>query len=130
MILNTYCKHEIMLSFRFHEIEKFLKSNHQHHIVLHDFYMSITNDRFRPCWVSSGGFKKHTITNMLSLNHSKFAIVCKMMMKYKVVSYSKTFMKGLSFKDSYLHSKDKKSHRSAQKGVFVNDCCMQTFNFM
>ena len=36
----------------------------RYHTAIH-YIMSITRDRFRPYWVSSGGCKKHSIINML-----------------------------------------------------------------
>ena len=45
----------------------------RYHTAIH-YIMSITRDRFRPYWVSSGGCKKHSIINMLK---NKFAIGCK-----------------------------------------------------
>ena len=36
----------------------------RYHTAIH-YIMSITRDRFRPYWVSSGGCKKHSTINML-----------------------------------------------------------------
>ena len=53
---------------------KMITSIMQYHTTIY-YIMSITRDRFRPYWVSSGGCKKHSIINMLKKN--KFAIGCK-----------------------------------------------------
>ena len=52
---------------------KMITSIIRYHTAIH-YIMSITCDRFRPYWVSSGGCKKHSIINMLK---NKFAIGCK-----------------------------------------------------
>ena len=43
---------------------KMITSIIRYHTAIH-YIMSITRDRFRPYWVSSGGCKKHSIINML-----------------------------------------------------------------
>ena len=43
---------------------KMITSIIRYHTAIH-YIMSITHDRFRPYWVSSGGCKKHSIINML-----------------------------------------------------------------
>ena len=52
----------------FRIVEKFcskmITSIIRYHTAIH-YIMSITRDRFRPYWVSSGGCKKHSIINML-----------------------------------------------------------------
>ena len=43
---------------------KMITSIIRYHTAIY-YIMSITRDRFRPYWVSSGGCKKHSIINML-----------------------------------------------------------------
>ena len=65
------------------------------------YNMSITRDRFRPYWISSGGCKKYTIINMLTLNHKRFALACKILMRHKAVQYNNTYIKGVLFKETH-----------------------------
>ena len=60
---------------------KMITSIIRYHTPIH-YIMSITHDRFRPYWVSSGRCKKHSIINMLK---NKFAIRCQKKMQCKTI---------------------------------------------
>ena len=63
-IYCVICQHTIE---KFHNrkiCSKMITSIIRYHTAIH-YIMSITRDRFRPSWVSSGGCKKHSIINML-----------------------------------------------------------------
>ena len=98
---------------------KMITSIIRYHTAIH-YIMSITRDRFRPYWVSSGGCKKHSIINMLKKN--KFAIGCKKKKKKKKKkrkkekSNAKQYDTAIpiswgSHSRTHTHDMDNKSHR-------------------
>ena len=86
---------------------KMITSIMRYHTAIH-YIMSITRDRFRPYWVSSGGCKKHSIINMLKKN--KFAIGCKKKCNAKQYDTAIPIPWG-SHSRTHTHDMDNKSHR-------------------
>ena len=63
--MNRIILHQFLTNKVFRKIcSKMITSIIRYHTAIH-YIMSITRDRFRPYWVSSGGCKKHSIINML-----------------------------------------------------------------
>ena len=77
------------------------------------YIMSITRDRFRPYWVSSGGCKKHSIINML-----KKQICHWVQKKCNTKQYDTAIpISWGSHSRTHTHDMDNKSHRQAPIGV-------------
>ena len=77
------------------------------------YIMSITHDRFRPYWVSSGGCKKHSIINMLKKTNLPLgAKKCNTKHHDTAIPISWG-----SHSRTHTHDMDSKSHRQALIGV-------------
>ena len=71
------------------------------------YIMSITRDRFRPYWVSSGGCKKHSIINMLKKKNLPLGAK-----KYNTKQYDTAIpISWGSHSRTDTHDMDNKSHR-------------------
>ena len=87
---------------------KMITSIIRYHTAIH-YIMSITRDRFRPCWVSSCGCKKHSIINMLKKQ------ICHWVQK-KGKCNAKQYDTAIpiswgSHSRTHTHDMDNKSHR-------------------
>ena len=84
----------------------------RYHTAIH-YIMSITRDRFRPNWVSSGGCKKHSIINML-----KKQICHWVQKKCNAKQYGTAIpISWGPHSRTHTHDMDNKSHRQALIGV-------------
>ena len=73
------------------------------------YIMSITRDRFRPYWVSSGGCKKHSIINMLKKKKTNLPLGAK---KCNTKQYDTAIpISWGSHSRTHTHDMDNKSHR-------------------
>ena len=78
-------------------------------IRYHTAIMSITRDRFRPYWVSSGGCKKHSIINMLKKTNLPLGAKKE---KWNTKQYDTAIpISWGSHSRTHTHDMDNKSHR-------------------